>query len=249
MAVARSHECPNCGGLVRENARTCGFCRSPLATVRCSICYTMNVTEASYCLACGTELGLEPLAVGSDAKLSCPRCAGLSLDGFSNGDGPLYDCAGCGGQFVDPHTLRIMVERHRARSDGGGGGLTTPPSREARITYLRCPVCRELMHRRNFGRTSGVIVDVCEIHGTWFDVGELPWILGFVARGGLERGQLVELQEKERLIRAERSSISGSSRSIGVSAGDVEIEGRWEDLAEAIAQFVRWVLERRITRF
>jgi Zn-finger nucleic acid-binding protein len=183
MAVARSHECPNCGGLVRENARTCGFCRSPLATVRCCICFAMNVSVASYCLACGTELGLEPLAVDGEARLSCPRCTGRSLDGFSNGDGPLYDCAGCGGQFVDPQTLRTMVERHRARSDGGGGSSTSR-HRETRVAYLRCPVCRELMHRRNFGRTSGVIVDVCEIHGTWFDVGELPWILGFVARGG-----------------------------------------------------------------
>jgi len=105
------------------------------------------------------------------------------------------------------------------------------------------------MHRRNFGRTSGVIVDVCEIHGTWFDVGELPWILGFVARGGLERAQLVELEEKERLQRAQRPPLALSSQVGSLSTGRGDHEVGWDDLKEGIAQFVKWVLDRRITRF
>jgi Zn-finger nucleic acid-binding protein len=42
------------------------------------------------------------------------------------------------------------------------------------------------MARMNFGRRSGVVVDVCGPHGTWFDGGELDAVLQFVRDGGLE---------------------------------------------------------------
>jgi len=42
--------------------------------------------------------------------------------------------------------------------------------------------------RLNFGRTSGVVVDMCREHGTWFDSGELPKILAFLKGGGLQLG-------------------------------------------------------------
>jgi Zn-finger nucleic acid-binding protein len=45
------------------------------------------------------------------------------------------------------------------------------------------------MNRKNFAEVSGVIVDVCKKHGTWFDLGELPRVLAFVAAGGLERSR------------------------------------------------------------
>jgi len=38
------------------------------------------------------------------------------------------------------------------------------------------------MNRINFGRTSGVIVDVCKKHGTWFDGGELTQVIAFAAQ-------------------------------------------------------------------
>ena len=39
--------------------------------------------------------------------------------------------------------------------------------------------------RKNFGRRSGVIVDWCGRHGTWFDPDELERVAAFVAAGGL----------------------------------------------------------------
>lgn len=52
------------------------------------------------------------------------------------------------------------------------------------IQYIPCPECGVLMNRRNFGGTSGIIVDVCSVHGTWFDAGELAAVLAFVESGG-----------------------------------------------------------------
>jgi hypothetical protein len=42
------------------------------------------------------------------------------------------------------------------------------------------------MARMIFGQRSGVVVDVCRAHGTWFDAGELDAVLEFVRFGGLE---------------------------------------------------------------
>jgi Zn-finger nucleic acid-binding protein len=51
-------------------------------------------------------------------------------------------------------------------------------------------VCGELMVRRNFGETSGVVVDVCSPHGVWLDRGELGQLLEFCATGELGKGQV-----------------------------------------------------------
>lgn len=49
------------------------------------------------------------------------------------------------------------------------------------------------MNRRNYGRRSGVIVDVCTEHGVWFDFGELSRILAWIRDGGLAHAQQQEL--------------------------------------------------------
>src|SRR5262249_47279073 len=41
------------------------------------------------------------------------------------------------------------------------------------------------MLRKNFGESSGVIVDLCKHHGVWLDHRELERILAFVSAGGL----------------------------------------------------------------
>jgi Zn-finger nucleic acid-binding protein len=59
------------------------------------------------------------------------------------------------------------------------------------------------MNRQNFGQRSGVIVDVCKLHGVWFDAEELTCVLAFVARGGLARQREREREEARRAL-AER---------------------------------------------
>ena len=48
------------------------------------------------------------------------------------------------------------------------------------IIYLDCSECK----RRNYRKTSGVIIDRCNRHGTWLDADELEQITGFVLSGG-----------------------------------------------------------------
>lgn len=49
------------------------------------------------------------------------------------------------------------------------------------VRYRMCPLCHSSMNRVAFGRASGVIVDVCKLHGTWFDAGELTRAIAFAA--------------------------------------------------------------------
>ena len=53
------------------------------------------------------------------------------------------------------------------------------------------------MNRINFARCSGVIVDVCKGHGTWFDAQELSAIVQFIRGGGLDVARRKEKDEIE----------------------------------------------------
>ncbi len=183
---ARTYACPSCGAQVDEHCRRCHYCDAPVATLRCAACFHMSVADAVYCAGCGGQLGLEPLREAGD--LPCPFCK-APLDAYRDGASALYDCARCGGQFVEHVLLRQMIERHAHPTPPEGVPPRAPTRPKVRTGYVPCPACASLMNRKNFGGTSGVIVDVCKKHGTWFDLGELPRVLAFVAAGGLERSR------------------------------------------------------------
>jgi Zn-finger nucleic acid-binding protein len=182
-------------------ARTCGTCGATVVTVRCPTCFHLNVGDAPGCAGCGGPLGLEPIA--EPARLACPACK-CQLDAFPGDHGVLFDCGQCGGQFVEhPRLLDMLREREARAAVGRPGADARPALAPSPVRYLPCPACSALMNRKNFGRTSGVIVDICKEHGAWFDQGELPRVLAFAEHGGLARARARELEErtaeKERL--------------------------------------------------
>lgn len=61
-----------------------------------------------------------------------------------------------------------------------------PLGRIEEIRYYPCPACGQMMQRKNWGSHSGVIVDKCKEHGTWYDEHELEKILEYVSLGGVE---------------------------------------------------------------
>jgi len=154
----------------------------------------MNVPEALQCSGCGYALGLEPIY--GPSKLRCPTCRG-DLSAYHGGAGHLFDCGRCGGQFVENVLLLQLLERREV----AGRFLPQNPRRrnplEQPLVYLECPECHELMHRKNFGNSSGIIVDVCARHGSWFDSGELPQVLKFVEAGGLARARYAQQHRAE----------------------------------------------------
>jgi Zn-finger nucleic acid-binding protein len=68
------------------------------------------------------------------------------------------------------------------------------------------------MNRINFARCSGVIVDVCKGHGTWFDRDELSRIVEFIRDGGLEASRNREkasIEEERRRLQQEQLAADG----------------------------------------
>jgi Zn-finger nucleic acid-binding protein len=155
----------------------------------------MNVPESAFCSGCGRQLGLEP--VGEAGNLPCPICK-QAMQLYRDDAGVLFDCNTCGGQFVEHPLFREMLHRHDP-VPVPDGVITLARRPDGRSNYIPCPECAALMNRKNFGGTSGVVVDVCKKHGTWFDEGELPRVLAFVAGGGLDRAKQRDADEAVRL--------------------------------------------------
>lgn len=112
---------------------------------------------------------------------SCPAC-GASLVASGAAHGVEIDaCTGCGGIWLDVGELERLTADVASREDGEGGEVA-PRRRGAdeEVRYRECPRCREVMLRRNFGTTSGVIVDECARHGLFLDAGELQAIEAFL---------------------------------------------------------------------
>jgi Zn-finger nucleic acid-binding protein len=198
VTEARAYQCPVCGAFAQDGDRTCRHCSTLLATLRCGKCFGLNFPDDLHCRGCGSELGLTP-ATESDAGGSCPDCK-LPLVAFDAGadGGTLHVCERCGGQMVSHGLLRALIEQRETLGRAVPLPVALPRSNplSAPVRYRPCPDCQQLMHRKNFGGTSGIIVDVCSLHGTFFDNGELPRVLAFVRRGGLAKAQASLQQER-----------------------------------------------------
>lgn len=236
MAEAEARRCPVCGAPVGARAESCDFCASPLLTLRCAASFVLNAADYLHCGGCGRELGLEPLSVGSD--LSCPLCR-RPFAGFGSSAGRLSECTGCGGQFVEHALLKELLERREVLR------VVVNPTRAnplaAPVRYLPCPACGSIMNRKNFGESSGIVVDVCARHGVWFEEGELPRVLAFVRAGGLERARLRKESEEKRVER-ERRLAEALSRPLPVQkeTSDLEALGRAGiELVEFLAATLR----------
>ncbi len=122
------------------------------------------------------------------------------------------ECERCSGLWVDvPSFEKICADREQqaavlgAASPAPGG----PVTETAKIRYLPCPECEQLMNRINFARCSGVIVDICKGHGSWFDRDELSRIVEFIRGGGLDASRArekVQIEEERRQLREEQHS-------------------------------------------
>jgi hypothetical protein len=79
------------------------------------------------------------------------------------------------------------------------------------------------MNRINFARCSGVIVDICKGHGTWFDCDELSGIVQFIRRGGLEisrQKEKTEIEFQREQLRAEQLAATRRANSLGYYSSD-----------------------------
>ncbi|HEX9485388.1 MAG TPA: zf-TFIIB domain-containing protein [Gemmatimonadaceae bacterium] len=227
---ASTLRCPGCGAPAAADAQHCNYCGSALATVTCASCFAPMFKGSRFCSQCGAEATRQVL---DDAPLKCPRCR-AEMQALLLGTLRARECAECGGLWIAPDTLQNLCNAREAHS-GVIGALaaripnnTTPPDI---VQYLPCPQCTGLMNRTNFGKSSGVVIDVCKRDGVWFDRGELQRVIGFVDAGGLtaqrerDREQLAD--EQRRL--ATMQAYGGGPISVTRSYNSVVIHGGKSD--------------------
>lgn len=189
--LAQSWNCPNCGGGASPNQTSCNYCGVVLSFARCPSCFSLAPYQgAKFCAECGDSLST-PAKVASEANkdFSCPRCKNKDLERKSVDNYTVDNCLYCGGVWLDHHVLdkTLVHSNKQANSQAllGKQPVKIANLKRHKVSYLPCPECDQLMHRRNFAKKSGIIVDECTAHGVWFDKSELAAAIHF-ARSSLE---------------------------------------------------------------
>jgi Zn-finger nucleic acid-binding protein len=239
--TVESLNCPNCGAGVASDCTVCQFCKTRLKTMACPKCFGLMFVGAKFCDHCGAIAA--PVEMNLDEKAGdCPRCR-VPLEVNKIGETLLRSCTKCSGLWLEV----VVFETICADRESQSAVLLFLDKRTLRgsepltkINYVPCPDCGELMNRNNFARASGVIVDICKQHGVWFDADELPAIIGFIQKGGMELARQREKNELEE----ERMRLREEQRKMGIQDETVRTDGMWDDNEQhGIRGFVKSLFE------
>lgn len=207
--AVRTFTCKHCGGAFQAGALQCPYCDAGIELADrhlaglCGKCFARLSIDAHFCPGCGVEVRDQVVKPLSESR-ACPRCR-AEMRTRKLDDAEVVECPACGGLWLSPEQFASMCEHAEA-----GGALRralgeTPapplPQVESKVVYVPCATCRDMMVRKNFGGSSGILIDVCRFHGVWLDNRELERVLDFVQTGGLAR-------ERERQARAERERLA-----------------------------------------
>jgi Zn-finger nucleic acid-binding protein len=184
-----------------------------------------------YCPHCGTNFTRETIG---QSELTCPACKSAMV-AMRVGNTALLECESCFGTWLEAGTFTELCSAKEERGSFAKdfGRHERAAVAQSRVVYLPCPVCAKIMNRQNFGRASGVVIDVCKGHGVWLQQGELHAVLTFIDSGGLERAREMErTREKEeaRLRQVDRHESHGVSihRDVSINiihTGDSTVDG------------------------
>jgi Zn-finger nucleic acid-binding protein/ribosomal protein L40E len=235
---AEIHRCAACGALAADGAEQCSYCNAVIVrdpsqswSLICPECYARNAEDGRFCTACGVTFSPYPVRVVAH-ELPCPACTRLMPAREVGGIG-INECGRCHGLWVPGDEFDTLVRRAaEARRNAPAQPAVAPrvdganPAAQ-KVQYRRCPECDALMHRRNFRKASGVIIDRCSAHGTWLDADELERIAGFVLSGREPAASLTERPE------APAATASGGFTLRGFDASGTERGGARESLVES----------------
>jgi Zn-finger nucleic acid-binding protein len=235
---AQTLHCPDCGAPASSDATKCEHCGARLATIACPSCFGMIFLGSKFCPHCGARVSRteDEEAAG---KKHCPRC-NTGLRPVTLGTMAMEECSQCEGLWVGVDAFNDICADRDKQAAVLGGASPNPTALDPtveEVRYLHCPECSTLMNRVNFAGRSGIIIDVCRGHGTWFDQDELRHVVEFIRAGGLEQARQREI---ERLEEARRQRMPvGSIEPLASGSGD-SIDDDWHS-GWAVADFLAFV--------
>jgi Zn-finger nucleic acid-binding protein len=184
----------------------------------------MMFIGSKHCQRCGAAAAVPETKDAKDRK--CPRCR-LEMALVTIGSTAVLECERCFGLWLDvPSFEKICADREQQSVVmGAASHAPTHDGHEtSKVKYVPCPECSQLMNRLNFARCSGVIVDICKKHGTWFDRDELSRIVEFISDGGLNAARAkekIEIAEQREQLRQEQRAVDlHRTSSLGIGDAD-----------------------------
>ncbi|MBN2318601.1 MAG: zf-TFIIB domain-containing protein [Acidobacteria bacterium] len=222
---AAALHCPNCGAAATHDRSSCVYCGSSIATRICPACFGSLAVGMKHCPFCGAVV--PESAPGRESSLQCPYCES-ALERIVVGKHTVHECVQCGGLWIDRNSFQdictreeeqeaVLRFRFEEKSESG------KPQFKRKRAYIPCPECGKLMNHKNFSHCSGVILDWCRDHGSWFDKRELQEIVMFIRNGGLKKArerELRNLRDEKARLRAQKFDLAVRSNSrTGLSGG------------------------------
>lgn len=123
----------------------------------------------------------------------CPKC-NVEMKVIREAGVETDECPKCGGIWVDnfeeKQVLEMSPEVFTVDELRNLRKVYKPLGRTEEVKYYKCPRCGKYMWRKNYMHHSGIIVDKCKDHGTFFDQGELEKAIEFIQKGGVEYQKL-----------------------------------------------------------
>src|SRR6266545_2924899 len=170
--------CPHCGTRAARQdegaaPESCPRCRTktPMAAVQIG---AMSLAECASCVGVWVDAGaFDRLCADREAQAAVVH--GHALGGstpVASTQGAPRDAATSG-----PARRGATVRGASSGAVPGAASGALPPLEK--ISYRPCPRCGKMMNRVNFAKYSGVVLDVCRAHGTFFDRDELHRVVAF----------------------------------------------------------------------
>lgn len=206
---SRVVRCSSCGAPREKMQTACSQCDSDFTMherdmhTLCPSCLTRISDNAKFCHSCGEVIKAE-LGMGEKTEYACPGCPApqtlLSRE-IPTGNVTFFECDLCAGIWMGRETFAQVVDETKKEGRESvltdvfpiihnyDKGIDAQNKKSPGKFYRPCPVCSLQMLRRNFGESSGFIIDFCKDHGFWFDENELGGILKWIRSGGLVKAQ------------------------------------------------------------